>query len=138
MHLSIQLLSDVVDVNHYSLADVVTLNEGDSPTLYFQLVDISVNKYGNPRGRRYIPPALSSLEVTLRALNTDETLVLNATQPFDRDPSIWSIALDAEDTVPGTRAMKVALSEPVGEDETVVKNGWVEQAVVVYPMSPEF
>jgi hypothetical protein len=34
--------------------------------------------------------------------------------------------------------MKVALSEPVGEDETVVKNGWVEQAVVVYPMSPEF
>jgi hypothetical protein len=134
MLLRARLLSDVTDVNHYDFADYVEANEGDAPTFYFQLVDDSVHQNIRPHGRRYMPPAGTTLSVTLQSIDDASTVTVVATQPFAQDPSIWSIALTAVQVTPGTRAMKLLLTEPGPK----VTNGYVPQAVVVNPMAPEF
>lgn len=137
MLLSARLLNDCTDLNHFSYVTQVECSEGDSPTVYIQLTDISLDAAEWPRGRRYMPPAGATLSVTLRSLQTNTTLTITAIQPFPQDPSIWSFDLAAVDTVPGTRALKLALTEGAGLNAKVTQ-GWVEQAIVVNPMAPEF
>ena len=139
MLLSARLLSDVCGVNRYSYADNVVLMESDSATIYLQLVDISVEPNLRPEGRRYMPVALSTLAVTMKSHDTGATVSKTATQPFPQDPSIWSFDLTATNTLPGTDSLQLALSEPTDDPEAPkVTNGWVQSAITVRPLSPEF
>jgi hypothetical protein len=133
MLLSARMLEDLVDVNHFGFATQVEATEGDSPTFFIQLTDAGLDSAVWPRGRRYMPQAGATLSVTLQVLDSGATVTKVATQPFAQDPSIWSFGLAANECVPGTRALKLMLTEGLK-----VTNAWVEQAVVVSPLAPEF
>lgn len=115
MKLSLRFLNDVASVNSFEPADSFEFFAGDNQTLYFQLVDISLDRpeHGfNPAGRRYMPPATSTLQVTLSNIDDAKKIVRMATQPFPLDPSIWAITILPSDPVKGTVGLKLVLTEP--------------------------
>jgi hypothetical protein len=133
MLLSANLLNDVVDVNHFSVADQLEAMEGDTVQVYFQLVDRSVSWDCSPPGRRYIPQVGATVVVVLRSIDSGLTLTKTCTQPYVNDLSIWTFSIAATESLPGTRSLKLTLTEGL-----VVTNGLVEQAIVVAPLSGEF
>ncbi len=115
MLLSCRFLIDVANVNNFEQVASVELYSGDTQTVYFQLIDASLDRAEqmfNPAGRRYCPPATSTLQVTL--VNVDDALkiVRTATQPYAQDPSIWSVPFLASDPLKGTAALNLVLTEP--------------------------
>lgn len=91
------------------------MTQGDSPVLYFQLVDMSRDcnsQVYQPPGRRYVPAIGATLQVTLVNLDDAKQVTRAATQPFPgTDPSIWMVALASTDQVRGTVALQLQLTE---------------------------
>jgi hypothetical protein len=121
MLLSARLLSGVTDVNTFEVVTTLEMTQGDQQDVYFQLIDASVQKFASPKGRRYIPPSGASLRVTVQSLDSNQTLVGSATQPFSGDLSIWKFRWPLPpyqnadydpDSVVGTFALKLVLTEP--------------------------
>lgn len=115
MLLSARPLKDVATVNSFEVDSSVDWTEGDTLTLYFQLIDASldVSSQGfNPAGRRFCPPATSTLTVTLENIDDARKLVRTASQPFPEDLSIWSIPILVTDKVRGTPQMRLTLTMP--------------------------
>jgi hypothetical protein len=115
MLLSARFLNDVVSVNSMEIANSLEMYAGDDQTFYFQIVDLSLDRAEqgfSPAGRRYMPPAGSTLVVTL--MNVDDAKVVRryASIPFAQDPSIWSIPLLASDPLRGTVNLRMELSQP--------------------------
>jgi hypothetical protein len=80
-----------------------------------QLTDASVDRseHGfSPAGRRYIPPAGSTLAVTFANIDDSKQFVRAGTIPFAQDASIWSVPLLATDPLTGTVNLKMVLNEP--------------------------
>jgi hypothetical protein len=113
MLLAARFLADVADVNGYRYVDSVQAYEGDPQTVHLQLVDASADPQGGhgPVGRRYCPPAGTTLEVTVESLETAKTYAKAASQPFS-DPSIWRFTVAASDSVRGTVTLRLKLVEP--------------------------
>jgi hypothetical protein len=111
MLLSARILNDVGGVNTFSYAQVAEFTEGDAPTIYFQLIDESLDRDSRPAGRRYMPAAGATLQVVIHNIDDAKTATRFATQPFAQDPSIWSISLLTTDTVRGTCSVKLTLTE---------------------------
>lgn len=131
MLLSARPLRDVANVNTFRPADRWQMMEGDAPSLYFQLVDKSVDlpvEGFNPPYRRYMPAAGATLQVTLESLNSAKQIVRFATQPFAQDPSIWRLNLLSTDPIRGTVSMRLKLTEGV-----VITNGYLQPAIEVGP-----
>lgn len=133
MLLTCRLLKGVADVNNFGYAEVLEVTEGDSPTFFIQLADASVDSDARPSGRRYMPATGATLQVRLYSLDSSATIQKAASQPYQNDPSIWSFQLAQAETIPGTRALVLQLTEG-----SKVTNGYVSQAVVVNPLAPEF
>ncbi len=115
MQLSLRFLIDVSSVNSYEQVPSVEITSGDSQTVYFQLVDAGLDRPEqgfSPAGRRYIPPAGSTLEVTFVNVNDAKKVVRAAAQPYSTDGSIWSIPILSSDPIKGTSAMNLVLKEP--------------------------
>jgi hypothetical protein len=118
MLLSARILNNVVDVNTFEVCMTLELTQGDAPTIYFALIDASVNKHKDPHGQRYVAPSDATLKVVLQDINTAVTLTKYATRPFPGDQSIWSISFnpvtDATSmaSLLGTYALKLTLTEP--------------------------
>ena len=133
MLLSARVLNDVATVNSFEVADSVAWTEGDSVQLYLQLVDSSLDtdvRGFYPAGRRYMPPATSSLSVQLQSIDSSKTITRLATQPFPEDASIWVISILATDTLHGSPQMVLTLTEP---SRTV--RGTVKNAIKIYSTS---
>lgn len=115
MLLSARPLDNVIDVNTYEVVDHFEFTEGDAPSLYFQLLDLSKDKTERgfiPAGRRYIPAAGATLQVVLDNLDDLKVLTKVAVQPFSNDGSIWRIDIMSTDPVAaGTVRVKLALTE---------------------------
>jgi hypothetical protein len=114
MHLSARILENVSGVNSFDYANQATFTEGDTPTIYFQLVDLAKNKASEgfvPAGCRYVPEADATLTITLDHVDSARKITRAATQPFANDPSIWSFVILTTDKLRGTVNMKLALSE---------------------------
>jgi len=118
MHLGCRILDNVVDVNTFDHADSSEWVEGDTVTLYLQLVDESKDSYlkgFHPGGRRYMPATGATLEVTLDSIDDALRVVRAANQPFPTtDPSIWAVPILTTDTVRGTVNLRLTLTE--GDD----------------------
>jgi hypothetical protein len=115
MLLSCRFLNDVAGVNTFQYASQVEVAAGDGQTVYFQLIDASLDRPDqgfSPSGRRYMPASSSTLLVTLANVDDAKKLVRTATQPFPQDPSIWSIPLLSTDPLKGTVFMQAVLTEP--------------------------
>lgn len=117
MLLSVRFLNDVSSVNSYESVTSAEINAGDSQTVYVQLIDTSLDRSDQgfmPAGRRYIPPAGSTLKVTFVNVDDAKTVVRTASQPFAQDGSLWSIPILSSDPLAGTTVMNLQLTEPSG------------------------
>jgi hypothetical protein len=112
MLLSARVLKDVANVNSFEFASSVSWTEGDALYLYFQLVDAGLDTDKDPLGRRYMPPATSTLTVVLENIDDARKLTRTATQPFPEDASIWRVQILATDKIRGTPQMRLTLVEP--------------------------
>lgn len=111
--LGCRFLLSLANVNSYRPAERLTFYEGDSATIYLQLVDQNTGEAecGQPPFRRYVPAAGSALRVTLRNLDSAIQATKVATQPFPGDASIWSFAVIPSDQLRGTVSLGLDLLE---------------------------
>lgn len=114
MLLSARILESVSGVNSFDYVDQGRFTEGDTPTIYLQLIDAAKDRPQDgfvPAGRRYMPIGGATLQVTFVNLDASKQVVRFATQPFPQDPSIWAVTLLATDAIRGTVSLRLLLSE---------------------------
>jgi hypothetical protein len=133
MLLTAQLLDQVVDVNNWMNVSDIRLTQGDSPFVYFKLVNATLDQNARPPGRRYMPVAGAVLTATLQNVNSALTLVKVCTQPFSQDPSIWKFQILSADGLRGTYTFTLQLTEG-----TNITYGRVSNAIAVMPQSGIF
>jgi hypothetical protein len=115
MLLSARFLIDVANVNSYEHAAQLEFNAGDTQTVHFQLIDGALDRAEqgfSPAGRRYMPPAGSTLQITMLNVDDAKKVVRFASQPFAQDPSIWAVSILGTDPLKGSVSLKFVLTEP--------------------------
>jgi hypothetical protein len=136
MLLSARILNNVANVNVFSYDDTARFTEGDAPEIYFQLIDASLDRASDgfsPGGRRYMPAAGATLQITLGFIDDSKKVIRTAVQPFASDPSIWKLALLSTDQVRGTADLQLRLTEG-----SKVTSGVLRQAISVSTTSLGF
>lgn len=104
MRLSAKALVNFSDVNHFSQGNEWNIRSGEPNTLYFQLVDL------DQANLRYISLADGvTMAVTFPSLDDASVITVAATQET-ADPSIWTVALTA-DQVPESGNVQFAITE---------------------------
>ena len=134
MLLSCRFLNKVADVNTFFYTNQLNFTQGDTPTIYLQIVDASVDLPSegfNPPYRRYMPQPGATLKITLDNLNTSKKVVRFATQPFPLDPSIWSFPILSTDQIVGTVSVLLQLTEG-----STVTNGTMIGGIGVNSQNP--
>lgn len=134
MLLSARTLKDVANVNSFEYAQQFSWTEGDALTVYFQLIDAALDTAHegfDPAGRRYMPPATTTLQVKFENIDDARTVTRMATQPFPEDASIWAVQILATDRLRGTPQMRLTMVEPGPKTTT----GVVKGAIAVYSAS---
>ena len=130
MLLSARVLDCVGSVNDFNYVDQAEFSEGDSARIYFQLIDSAKDKavqQFKPAGRRYMPAVGATLSVDLDNIDDNKKVTRMAVQPFPTsDPSIWYVDVLATDSVRGTIALVLRLTEGAS-----VKYGRVEAIAAV-------
>lgn len=129
MILSARILQSVGGVNDFTYADQFEMVEGDTPLIYFQLIDAAKDRAVDafkPSGKRYVPASGATLSVVIDHIDDAKKITRAATQPFPGDPSIWTLQIMSVDNLRGTRSLKLMLSE-----SGVSKNGFVKGAIRV-------
>lgn len=114
MLLSARILNNVSGVNAFSSVSVMEFTEGDGPTIYFQLVDLSSDRADqgfNPPGRRYIPASGATLQCVIHHPDDEKKITRYATQPFTQDGSLWALQLQPTDHVRGSVDLLLTLTE---------------------------
>lgn len=115
MVLSARMLGNVDSVNDFSYVQSVEMTQGDAGDIFFQLIDLtkdsSLQGY-KPAGRRFMPAAAATLSVRLDNLDDNIALTRSAVQAFPTsDPSIWKISVLNTDTIRGTCALVLTLTQ---------------------------
>jgi hypothetical protein len=126
MLLSARFLNDVANVNSFEYALVAEFTEGDPASVYFQLIDASLDKAIDgfvPSGRRYVPASGATLQVTVESIDDSKEIVRLATQPFANDGSIWKVDFLATDKIRGTANLRLRLTEGAVVRTGLVKSG---------------
>lgn len=127
MILGVRFLKDVASVNSYELAEVGEFTEGDVVSVYFQLIDTTLDKGNcgfNPAGRRYIPASGATLQCVVQNIDDSIKVTRFATNPFADDRSIWKLDFFATDKIRGTSNLKLTLTEGVNATRGLVQNGF--------------
>lgn len=133
MLLSARFLNDVANVNSFEYADEAQFTEGDPASVYFQLIDSSLDKPVQgfvPAGRRYMPPSGATLQCTVESLDNAKTIVRLATQPFANDPSIWKLDFLSSDKIRGTANILLKLTEG-----SVIRQGRIKDVLRIHSLS---
>jgi len=115
MLLSARFLLDVANVNSYEHAAQLEFNAGDAQVIHLQLIDAALDRAEqgfSPAGRRYMPPAGSTLQLTMLNIDDAKKVTRFATQPYAQDPSIWAVSILATDPLKGSVSLKLVLAEP--------------------------
>ena len=116
------VLNGVASVNTFDYVSAADWTAGDTVSLYIQLLDLSLDR---PGGRRYIPLAGATLEVTLDSIDSAKRIVRAASQPYSQDSSIWLVSILSTDTIRGTVNLRLKLTEAGkvtrGTSETAVR-----------------
>lgn len=131
MLLSARIIKDVANVNSFEYDTQLEWTAGDTLTVYFQLIDATLDtaiQGFNPPGRRFVPAASSTLQVSLENIDDAKKLVRLASQPFANDGSIWGLQIMASDKIRGTPQMRLTLTQ-----SSVVTTGLVKNAIKIHP-----
>jgi hypothetical protein len=137
MLLGARFLANVSSVNDWDYIDRVEFSEGDPVTVHLQIIDITLDRETQGwkpivAGRRYMPAVGATLQVILKNVDDAATYTKVATQPFPTsDPSIWSFSVAATDSVRGTVAATLVLTEGA-----VIRRGLVKVALLVHSVTP--
>jgi len=127
MILSARFLTNVSGVNNFEYIAQAEMFAGDAQNLYIQLTDAAVDRAEqgfSPTGRRYCPPATSTMMVTFKNVDDAKVVVRAAVQAFPTlDASIWYIPLLSSDPLAGTVTMSVVLHEPTRDLHFVNQKG---------------
>jgi len=113
--LSCRFLNDVQSVNSFEPAAQIEFSAGDSQVLFLQLIDSSLDRADqgfSPAGRRYVPPAGTTMAVTFANIDDAKKFTRSASQPYAQDPSIWSVPILGTDGLRGTVNLSLVLTEP--------------------------
>ena len=132
MLLSARMLTDVQIVNSFEYVTVVTVTQGDTANIYFQLIDSSVDlptEGFSPPGRRFCPAAGSTLTVVMDSVFDNIKVTRSAVQAYPTlDASIWYVPLLASDTITGTVSFRFTLTQ-----SGVVTRGSLQPALNINP-----
>jgi hypothetical protein len=116
MILGCRFLTDVTGVNTFQVISAAEMYKGDTQNLYIQLTNEAVDRTDqgfSPAGRRYCPPATSTLIVTFNNIDDAKVVTRTAVQAYPTlDASIWYIPILSTDPLAGTVTMSAALTEP--------------------------
>ncbi len=116
MILSCRFLTDVGGVNTFQVISAAEMYAGDTQNLYIQLTDESVDRTDqgfSPRGRRYCPPAGSTLSITFKNVDDAKVVPRAAVQAYPAlDASIWYVPILSSDPLAGSVTMSAVLTEP--------------------------
>jgi hypothetical protein len=126
MILSARFLNDVNNINSFQTVEVGQFTEGDSASVFFQLIDSTLdlaNKGFNPPGRRFIPATGATLQVIVDSIDDSKKITRSATNPFPDDRSIWKLDFLASDKISGTANFQLVLTEGSAVRRGVVKSG---------------
>lgn len=124
MLLSARMLTNYRDANCFDYTTQSNWTEGDTVTLYFQLVDKTRDK---PEGRRFIPATGASLSVVLESIDSAKEIT-RAASVVTTDRSIWYVNILATDVIRGTSNLKLVLNET-----GTYTRGSLAAAVGIYP-----
>lgn len=130
MLLSCRILTDVVSVNSFEFDTAAKIAKGDATPVYLQLIDASVNTLDKgfyPSGRRFVPSAGATLQITFDNINDAKKIARFATQPFATDGSIWQVSLLSTDQIDGTVNIKLSLNQG-----GVITSGFLEAGLLIY------
>ena len=131
MLLTGRILSNVSNVNSFCYVDQARFTEGDPEVVYIQLLD---GAKGEAPGMRYMPPATSTLSITINHINADKAITRAGSQVYPTsDPSIWSLTFLSTDTLKGTFDIKLTLTEP-----TRVIRGVIRHGLSILPQNPTY
>lgn len=140
MKLSARPLIDCQGVNDFIPSEQLEMTAGDSPTFYFQLIDLEKNLAAHgwsPPGMRYVPVSTATaptLAVTFISIDGAKQFTRFASQPFAQDASIWSVGLLGTDPLAGTVSIRCVLTENLGTVQVprnVTKSFTLQAAILV-------
>lgn len=97
MKLALLALKNYNNINSFQEVSEISLQQGNSATLYFRLVDLDQSQDG--KYFRYVPTSGATMTVSLNNLDTNKivTRVASMSAPSD-DRSVWSIPVLSSDT----------------------------------------
>jgi hypothetical protein len=117
MRLGFKMINSDGTPNNMQAVPQAILRQGDTATIYFQLVDLIT-------GARYVPSSVATVQVNIPRLPvvsgtimntrvvTDNSVLRPATKPFAGDWSVWSVPLTATDTASMTSGgMNITLTD---------------------------
>lgn len=126
MLLSCRFLTNVASANSFDYAQQGEFYEGDAPTLYLQLLDVTKDRASDTPGRRFCPASGATLQVVIENINDAKKVTRVITQPFAGDSSIWALPIQTSDGLKGTVNLRLRLTEGA-----VVTNALVRAALRV-------
>lgn len=130
MRLSGKILKNVTSINRWEYASQSIVAEGQSNTVFVQLVDLE-HSFKQEKSEafpefpiRYISSAtVMSAEAFFSALVDDEQITITGTQAFADDKSIWKFEL-SDSQVPKSGSLKITITE-----DGISKTFIIQQAI---------
>lgn len=99
MKLGLTMVDNVPTLNNLKYINQLSVTQGETADLYFQLIDVDTKDQKNQWGNRYMPASGATLQVVIKSVNDANTLTKTATMAFPSDDrSIWKISLSSTDT----------------------------------------
>ena len=117
-------LNSVGSVNVWQFDDVIEFTEGDPASVYFMLVDSTLDRSRVPAGRSYVPAAAATLTCAIETLDDTKKISRAASNPFPDDRSIWKLDFYATDSVRGTAGIRLTLTEGA-----VIRTGYAKNVL---------
>jgi hypothetical protein len=130
MRLGLVMLDPNSTLNNLKYLREVYVNQGDTATILFQIVDLDTVDGNNLIGNRYVPTSISTMRVTVTSVNDAKTLVLPVAMAYPSDDrSVWQFSLTAYQT---TMAAGINLSVVLTQG-TLVNNIVARNVLFVNP-----
>ena len=125
MRLGIKMLNSSSTLNDLKFINQVSINQGDTATVMFQLIDLDTNQ-------RYIPSASSSVMAKIASSNSANVLNKIASVQFADDKSVVKFSLSSDETkLLGSVNLQITLTE--GSE---VKSFVASSVIIPSPKSP--
>jgi len=99
MKLGLAMLDTIPALNSLKYLNQISITQGETVDIYFQLIDQDSKDQKNQWGTRYMPALGATMQVIIKSVNDANTLTKSATMVFPSDDrSIWKVSLTVAET----------------------------------------